>query len=387
MSRDSSFYHFVSTDADEVDADIAAIYSDVTGKDEATGIDLLFCQLLSSLVLYCAANTNYAANQNLPSRAYGENLDALGEIFYENARPSAPYAGVTMQFTISEAQSTAILIPAGTRVSDEDGLIFFSTDDDVYVAAGATTATVHATCTKIGTSGNGWAVGDINKCVDVFPYYDECENTDESGGGSDVPDDDEYYDLMVASQDAYSAGGSEGAYIYFAKKASSEISDVVVNTPTDGTVKIYCLMSDGTIAGNEVKANVLAECDDTSRRPMTDNVVVADPAYVTYTVTMTYYLQSGTGASAAALQTAVENAVDEYVAWQCGKLGRDIIPDELIARVKAAGARRVVITSPVYTVLRDGTITADTDIDLGEDVPQVAKCTAITLANGGFEDE
>ena len=152
-------------------------------------------------------------------------------------------------------------------------------------------------------------------------------------------------------------------------------------------VKIYCLMEDGTIAGSEIKALVAAQCDSAEHRPMTDHVIVSDADEVEYTVTMTYYLQNGTGASAAALQSAIEQAVAEYVIWQSGKLGRDIVPDELIARVKEAGAKRVIITSPVYTVLRDGTVTQSTDVNQGEDVPQIAKCTNIILTNGGFEDE
>ena len=387
MSRTNEMHQFVEMDADQIDADVAAIYSAVTGKTRPTGVDLLFCRILSNVALYNAANVNFAANQNLPSRASGEDLDALGEMYYAKDRPAATFAGATIEFTISEARSEAIIVPAGTRVSDADQKIVFSTDDDLQIAAGDTSGTVHATCTTVGTEGNGYPAGEICKCVDVFPYYSSCENTDTSGGGSDVPDDDEYYELLRQSQDAYSTCGPKGAYIYFAKRASSEIADVVVNSPADGEVYIFCLMDDGTIAGSEVKAAVLAECDASERRPLTDKVTVSDPDEVSYTVNMTYYLQNGTGASTSALQSAITQAVAEYVAWQSGKLGRDIVPDELIARVKAAGAKRCVITTPVYTVLRDGVITQDTDIEHGEYVPQVAKCTSITLTNGGYENE
>ena len=45
--RSEEMYQFVSVDADEVDADVAAIYTDVTGKAKARGVDLMFCQILS----------------------------------------------------------------------------------------------------------------------------------------------------------------------------------------------------------------------------------------------------------------------------------------------------------------------------------------------------
>ena len=387
--RDGEMYKFVSIDAEEIDGDVAAIYTDVTGKSKAVGPDLMFCQILSRLVLYCNGNTNYAANQNLPSRAGGENLDALGELYYEQTRPNATYAGVTVEFTISEAQDDPLTIPAGTRVSDEDNIIVFTTDEALTIAAGDTTGSVHATCTKIGTVGNGYAAGELCVCVDVFPYYESCTNTDTSGGGGDVPDDDEFYDLLVASQDGYSSGGSEGSYIYFAKKAVPTLGDIVVNSPHDGEVRIYCLLDTGVKAGAEEKALVLAACDSKQNRPLTDKVIVSDPDEVTYTVNMTYYVSNGVGASTADVQAAVTKAVNEYVAWQCGKLGRDIIPDELVAKVIGAGAKRCSITTPVYTVLRDGTIPSDydPDEDFNDTIPQIAKCTGITLTYGGSEDE
>ena len=49
--RNDEMYLFVSTDADEVDADVASIYMDVTGRNRATGPDLMFCQILSSLIM------------------------------------------------------------------------------------------------------------------------------------------------------------------------------------------------------------------------------------------------------------------------------------------------------------------------------------------------
>jgi hypothetical protein len=80
MSRTEEMYQFVSQDTEEIDADVAAIYTAVTGKTRPTGPDLLFCQILSNIAQYNAANVNFAGNQNLPSRASGDDLDALGQM-------------------------------------------------------------------------------------------------------------------------------------------------------------------------------------------------------------------------------------------------------------------------------------------------------------------
>ena len=391
MSRSSEMYEFVSMDFDEAYNAVLDTYRTATGKSGPAGADLLFCKILAYLLVMNAANMNYAANQNLASRASGSNLDALAEIFNDESRPGQTYAGVQLTFTITEAQEELdITIPAGTRVTNSDNLVYFSTDEDLVIVHGTTSGTVHATCETIGTVGNNVNPGELTKLVDTFPYFDEVTNPTASGGGSDIPDDDEYYELLRMSQDAYSTCGAEGAYIYFAKRADSEIKDVVVNSPYDGEVYIYCMLQNGNKAGIEEKALVEAECRASDRRPLTDKVTVSDPEYVNYTVTMTYYTPKNATASATSIANAVTAAVNDYVAWQCGKLGRDIVPDELVARVIGAGAKRCVITSPVYTVLRDGVIDYsdyDPDTDFGDTVPQLAHCTAINLTNGGVEDE
>jgi phage-related baseplate assembly protein len=87
------------------------------------------------------------------------------------------------------------------------------------------------------------------------------------------------------------------------------------------------------------------------RRPLTDHVTVAPPDVVNYDITMDYYIDTADKLAAVSIQSKVEAAVDDYILWQKSKIGRDINPDELITRVKAAGAKRVVLTAPTYSAL------------------------------------
>lgn len=385
MSRAAnSDYQFVSDDIDEIMPEFITQYELATNRTVQPSSPVrLFIAWMASLFVEAYARINYSGNQNIPSRAEDENLDAIGELFFDDTRPGASPATVTMEFTISEAQSTSVLIPAGTRVSTSDGEPIFQTSEDVYVPIGETSVTVKAECEEDGTSGNGFAAGQINTLIDVdnVLYFDHCENIDDSDGGADVAEDDEYYDLMVASEDAYSCAGARGAYEYWAKTVSTEIGDVIVNSPTPGVIAIHTLMDDGDIAGDEIKAAILQTCSADSVRPLTDYVTVVDPVEVSYDITMTYYLSEDSTESAADLQDAIETAVSEYVAWQSQKLGRDINPSKLIQMVMAAGAKRVVITSPTYCHLEDGR-----DID-DPQTPEIAKVGTITLTNGGYEDE
>lgn len=132
------------------------------------------------------------------------------------------------------------------------------------------------------------------------------------------------------------------------------------------------------MATEEIKAAVLAECSADEVRPLTDQVFVEDAETVDYSIAFTYYTQAGAGKSAVEIRAAVDRAVEEYAAWQSGKLGRDINPSTLIGLLMQTGIKRVVLAEPAFTVLRDD----------GKTAPQVAKLVGSpAITNGGYEDE
>ncbi|WP_161846636.1 baseplate J/gp47 family protein [Pseudoflavonifractor sp. 524-17] len=402
-------YQFVPTDTSTVEALLVALYEQLTKTSiSPASPERQLIQWAANVIVQERVLSNYAANQNIPSRAEGENLDALAELFLARARPAAKAAVCQMRFTISEAQATAILIPAGTRVTGAGGALTWETVEDVYVPIGETSAEVQARCQTAGTAGNGYAAGQINTLVDLYDYYSECANITQSDGGADAATDDEFYELLHSSMDAYSCAGARGSYEYFAKQVSTEIADVVANSPTPGVVKLYVLMDGGELAGEEIKKAVLAACSADDVRPLTDQVFVEDAELVGYDVSFTYYTQSGSGKSAADIQAAVEAAVERYNAWQCAKLGRDINPSHLIGLLMQTGIKRVELRAPAFTVLRDGGGTkgapagekeegtgqsgalAESRSEAGgvaSDVPQVARAGTVTITNGGYEDE
>lgn len=378
MSRNTQ-YQFVSTDTGALVSSLVSGYERITGTSvQPASPEKLFIQWVADIIIQERIINNYTGNQNLPSRAEGENLDALGELFYASQRPAAQPAVCTERFYISEAQETAILIPMGTRVTDASNTLVWETVEDVYVSIGSTYADVQIQCQTAGVVGNDYAAGQINTIIDLFNYYDHCENTTASDDGADAATDDEYYGLMRASQDAYSTAGPKGGYIYIAKQVSTEIADVVANRPSAGKVDLYVLMDDGSIAQTETKNAVLAACSADTVRPLTDDVAVKDPQTVEYNISFTYFIPSDAAVSSSEIEAAVNAAVDQFVSWQCAKLGRDINPSYLIGLLMQTGIKRVVLTSPAFTVLNDGS---------DNTAPQVAMIGDITATNGGHEDE
>ncbi len=374
-------YQFVSTDTNALIAELVSKYEAMCGVSvQPASPEKLFINWVASAIIQERVQNNYTGNQNIPSRAEGENLDALAELFFAAQRPAAQPAACTVRFFISEKQDTSILIPAGTRVTDASNTLTWETANDTYVPIGSVSVDVPVRCQTPGTVGNGYAPGQISTVIDLYEYCDHAENITTSEEGADAATDEEFYNLLRSSMDGYSCAGARGSYIYFAKQVSTEIGDVAANSPSAGKVSIYVLMEDGTIAGTEMKAAVLEACSREDRRPMTDLVEVSDPEQVSYNIEFTYYIKKDATASSAEIQAAVDAAVSDYVAWQCGKLGRDINPDELRDRIRATGnIKRVVLTSPEFAILKDGSADGD--------VPQVAKVGTVTATNGGFEDE
>jgi len=372
-------YQFISTDTNALVSQLISAYEQIVGITvQPASPERLFISWIADVIVQERVLNNYTGNQNIPSRAEGADLDALGELFYDKSRPAAQAAICTVRFHISEAQASAILVPKGTRVTDKNNTLVWETTDDAYVGIGNTSVDVMVQCQTVGIIGNGYTAGQIDTLVDVFNYYDHCENITASDSGANTATDDEYYELMRASEDAYSTAGSKGGYLYFAKQVSTEIADVVSNSPLPGQVNLYVLMSDGTIAGEEIKNAVYAACNDEYIRPMTDLVVVDNPETVPYDIEFTYYIPNNTLLSAADIEAAVNEAVDEYVSWQCAKLGRDINPSYLGSLLMKTGIKRIGMVTPAYMSLRDGS---------DNTIPQVAEVANITITNGGYEND
>ena len=227
-------YEFVSADAAALLERLESKYEELTGRELKPGDpDRLFLCWVADILTAERVNQNYIGNQNIPSRATGANLDALGEWIYDCKRSPAQPAKCTMRFVISAAQATAILIPAGTRVTDFRQRHYFETTVDAMVPIGETSVDVMAQCTKPGAAGNGYAPGKIETLVDIdnVLYFASCANVTETEGGADVESDDAYYERMRLVLDAYSTAGAAGAYVYHAKTVSDSIADVKAVRP------------------------------------------------------------------------------------------------------------------------------------------------------------
>ncbi len=180
-------YKFIPTDPEDIIIWLTAIYEEIMDVTvQPASPERHFIQWMAEAITLERVLTNYTANQNIPSRAVGENLDALAELFYTQERPQDKAATCTVRFTISEAQGFAVLIQKGTRVTDARKTLVWETLEDVYINIGETYADIKVQCQRPGKQGNGYVKGQIDSIIDPFAYFLSCENLTESDGGADA---------------------------------------------------------------------------------------------------------------------------------------------------------------------------------------------------------
>lgn len=362
---------FAEADPDVVDSNIVTTVEALLGRTLARADPLrLFLRGVEAIIIQQRILIDEAAKQNLLAYATGDNLDHIG-VLVGTDRLQASSATTTLKFTLSTVRESATIIPAGTRATAGDGVLF-ALNEAVIIAIGEKTATGKATCTQSGTTGNGYAIGELSQLADPVPFVASVTNTTSTEGGADEEDDDTYRERIHEAPEKFSTAGPYGAYEYYAKQASALICSVSVESPTPGEVVIRPLLEGGVIPGQEILDAVDAQVNDRKIRPLTDKVTVKAPEQVEYDVKLSYWINRDDATEAVAIQTAAEQAVEDFVLWQKSKLGRDINQTELYYRLRAAGVKRAEITSPVSQAITSS---------------QVAIAKNISVTFKGLEDD
>lgn len=301
---------------------------------------------------------NDTAKQRTLQYARGVVLDALGErVGTKRLEPAPAYD--TFRFTLSAPQSQNIIIPAGTRITP-DGSIYFATKETAVIPAGETFRDVLAVCTTAGSDYNNMAAGTIKTLVDLIPYVASVSNLKGTTGGDDgepytTEGDDRFRERIRLAPSSFSVAGPLAAYRYYALSADPDIIDVNISSPTANNIVIVPLMEGGTIPDEDTIQKVKDVFAD-DIRPMTDIVTVKAPEQVTYDINIKYYCTLDNEADAITIVEGEGGALEQYQAWQCGALGRDINPDQLKKFILAPkngseAVERVDIVSPVFTEL------------------------------------
>ena len=377
--KDLPDIEFVSSNKEVILTEVLAIYKNITGRRLAGGDPIrLFLLVITNVIILLLNKINETGKQNLLKYAAGTNLDHIG-VLMGVARIPAERASVTVRFTLSQARNLLTVIPKGTRVTAGDH-VYFSLEEAAVILPGKVSVDALCKCTEYGGEGNGYISGEINTLVDPIPYVNTVQNVTTSQGGAGEEDDEAYRERIQEAPGSYSCAGASNAYKFFSKKASAQIIDVSVVSPAAGEVVIYPLLKNGVLPETEILNKVIRACNKKHVRPLTDKVTAKAPGTHIYAVDLTYYIRTDDMAQISAIQKKIDSAVDEYILWQRSAMGRDINPSELIRRVMEAGAKRVEVTKPVYTKVKNGSASDGYAVE-------IAVNNGKKVTYGGMEDE
>lgn len=313
----------------------------------------------TAMVAYMILNNiNYLGKQSRLSDAEDIYLDFIGNSKNTERQEGKP-ATTIIEF---ECDGEPFTIPKGTEVYINE--YFFASDIDVVVEQYTEFVSVPFTATEVGSGANGFLPGQITELVspDEFEHVLALQNTVKTANGVDIESDDAYAERIRLAGNQFATAGPADAWIYYAKSADGGIIDVYPDAPEANIINLYLLGADGEFATATQKQAVLDVCNDKTIRPMGDFVSVLDPIAVPFDITVSYYCDASQDAEQ--IQSAVQQAVNEYVLWQKSKIGRGIDPTQLLSSLQIIGAQRLNVSPNIYQPIAKNQLAVANNINI-----------------------
>ena len=325
--------HYLTYDPDAIWSEMQDAYIDAGGEALYPGDEKeMLLRSVQAVLVQGFAGIDNALRMATLRYAVGDYLDVIGE---QRDCPRLEAVAAKSTVTIEmKAVETAGTLPAGTSMT-ADGVVFYSTTEDVPKALYAQTVTVGIACDRAGAVGNGLAAGTEMQLAQGDADVGLITVTEAATGGSDEEDDETYRARIREHGLANVTTGPKEQYEARAMEVSSDIVDANAVSETAGYVDVYLIVRDASRAASLVEA-VGAALSSDDARPLTDHVTVSLASDVPYTLNVRYTQPSG-----ASLAAAVAAAVEEYQAWQDDVIGQAFNPDRLMALLYQAGCTRV----------------------------------------------
>ena len=383
--------NFIDRDPEAITADLVARYEYLSGK---TLYPAQVERLLIDLIAYAKTMTHIgiqeAGKQNLVRFARAPMLDYLGELV-RTPRLFAGSAKTMLRFSIPASLSMDVTMPGGTLVDSSDGKVTFATDAAATLAAGALFVDVAASCTTAGIVGNGWQLGQINALAsDVGDVVVSVVNTTVSADGADDEVDDLYRIRVMEGTEAYSVAGPRAAYRFHAMSAHQDIIDVGIvgpelvlangrivstNQVPPGAVFVYPLVKTG-VPDENILSLVQLRLSDEKVRPLCDFPQVYPITPVDYAIDAALWILDTSAETSTSLNKTVavanaRKAVQDHAAYLSAGVGRDVVVNDFIAKLKVSGVYDVSLPSLPGNLVLGG--------------HQWARCTGINVYVAGVK--
>lgn len=342
---------FAELDIATIEASILTSYESVMQTTLYPGDPVrLFLESLAYIIAVQNQVIDLAGRQNLLAFAQGQHLDHIGQMV-GTPRQSTSCATTTLRFILVEPLAFSYSIPKGTRVSSGDGKSIFATNAHTEITAGISNIDIEATAVEFGARNNGLLSGQLCQLVDPVAYIQSVSNITISILGADIESDERYRSRIQEAPEAFTCAGPVASYKSLARAVHQDIAEVSVWSPKAGVVDVRPVMKNGELPSETILKKVYDALNADTVRPITDTVIVAAPELVPYDLDVDWWLLKSHETLLTTTKKAVEAAAAQYIAWQRATPGRDINPTRLISLMEQAGARRVVVKSPAFTIL------------------------------------
>lgn len=334
----------IESDSEKILADALRFHEEITGEklpfcNEKTYIYSTVAALLGNI----KAQMNDVALQNFLKFSREERLDLKGAFYgSRGARLQANKARTTIRCHISTEVAKDVPIPKGTRFIYQKYL--FYTEKEYKIFQGSTYADVVAVSEIAGNLGK-ILVGELKEIVDRYEYFEKVENITEVTGGREIEEDEEYRKRLELIPESFTSGGSQGAYEYWTKKASSLVTDVFIHSPKPNYIDIYVVNGIEKISSEEREKIKNFIVQDHDIKVLNDQIEIKDPEIHDYNIDLDYWVYDNSIVSKSVIEQDLKEALNKYS--KSFKMGESINLQDIIEVSKSVeGIKRIDIKEP-----------------------------------------
>lgn len=333
----------IDSDSGKIFEEAKEIYKEVTGEELIlTSEDSYILSTVSALLGNIKAEMNEVALQNYLPFATGKRLDLKGVLFGDKGkRLGENQARTTIRCHLSTKVERDVLIAKGTRFIYKT-LVFISEEIGI-VKKGSIFVDVPVVCETSGDVGE-ILVGEIKEIVDRYDYFGSCENITAVTGGADIESDENFRKRLSEIPESFTSAGSEGAYKFWTKKASSLVTDVVIQTPSANILDIFVCNNQKLLSAEE-KEKIKKYLMQPNLKALNDVLNIKDPKIHNYTINIGYYLYVDSVFSKEKIEEELREKLTTYT--QNLRIGNSINLQDIISTCKSVNdVKKVVITQP-----------------------------------------
>lgn len=342
----------INSDPQEIYKEAINLHKDISGEEVPLLSEVAYIySTVAALLGIIKQEMNEVAVQNYLKYATGKRLDLKNIYGTRGERLGKNTAKTTMRCYISSIVDRDVIIPAGTRFLYKNYI--FASSEQATIFSKSLYTDVQVECETAGDIGT-ILKGEIKEIVDRYDFYQKCENITDVSGGRDEEDDEAYRERLAELPESFTSAGSEGAYKFHTKKASSLVTDVIIKSPTENVLDIY-VINKNKLLPEEEKTAILNYLEQEDIKALNDKITIKDPTLYNYNISIQYYLYKDARVSKEPLENRLKENLKQWA--ENKKIGESVNIQDIIALCKEESAiKRINVVEPAEQEIDDITL-------------------------------